>query len=171
MNEGTLNQAVFITIVILFSLAAGVTFYCFLAGFYLLVNPPAYNLFHFLRDHWRRVVITFVPLILAFWFTASMAAVFCGVKQELYQDETGFYFHKMSLFLPKCGTVGTWAYGSLPPRTVPGLTFGLSSERVILSRGLALYLAMLCIIIAWVGNYVVEERRKKRRAKTSTKES
>ncbi len=153
----------FILITFLFVLCAVVASYCVLNGFYLSVNPSPRKLVVFLVKKWLTILIAFIPIVFIFWFTASHAAVYCRVKRESHETDTGYYFHRMSLFLPACGTVGTWSYGKQPPKSVPGLTLGTTKEHVVLHSGLAAYLLGLCFVIAWVGTYMIEEKREARR--------
>ena len=176
MHGDPLSGMVLILIVILYFICAITTFYCLLSGFYLTVNLQRYNIFQYLLDHWRRVFLTMIPLVIIFWFTASYSAVFCKVEYESYSPGSGYYFHKMSLFLPSCGNVGSWSYGKMPPDTVPGLTVSSwtpDSEHVVLKNSLFIYLLGLGFINSWVGNYVLKitlETRKQRAADdTSTK--
>lgn len=135
------------------------TFYMALSGFYLALNPSPLPLLRYLARHWVKVGLTMVPLLLVFWFTASHAALYCRVKRESFSAESGYFFHRMSLFLPACGTVGVWNYGAPPPRSVPALTLGLTPDRVVLHSSLAIYLIFSCFGIAWVGNYLWDHRR------------
>jgi|GEM_PF-1366185 len=168
MNGEPLSSSLYILTVILYSLSAMVTFYCLLTGFYVTVNPEPYNIFRFFMGHWHRVILSVIPIAIIFWFTASYSAVYCKVAYESYSPGSGYYFHKMSLFLPTCGNVGSWSYGELPPSSVPGLTIGSwtpDSERVILRSSLAFYLLLLSFVNAWVGNYVIYTKLQERKAR------
>lgn len=164
MHGESIGGSLYIIIVILYSFCAISTFYSLLTGFYVTVNPERYTIFHYLADHWRKVFLTMIPLVILFWFTASYSAVYCKVEYESYSAGSGYYFHKMSLFLPACGNVGSWSYGQLPPSSIPGLTIGSltpDSERVILRNSLAFYLIGLAFINALVINYLITISRQK----------
>lgn len=166
MNGEPLSSGMYILIILLYSVCAIATFYCLLTGFYVVVNPERYTIFHFLKDYWKRVLITLIPIALIFWFTASYSAVYCKVAYESYSPDRGYYYHKMSLFLPVCANVGSWSYGALPQSAVPGLTWGRATfdgERVILRSSLAAYLLGISGIISLVGNYLVFISREKHR--------
>lgn len=135
------------------------TSYCALAGFYAFLNPSPLPLLRYLKRQWLRVVLTFIPLVLIFWFTASHTAVYCRVKREAHADNTGYFFHRMSLLLPACGTVGVWTYGEFPPKAIPGINLGFSQERIVLHSSLAMYLVLICWMNAWVINFVLKDHK------------
>jgi hypothetical protein len=166
MNGEPLSSGLYILIILLYSVCAIATFYCLLTGFYVVVNPEQYTIFHFLKDHWKRVLIALIPIALIFWCTASYSAVYCKVAYESYSPDHGYYYHKMSLFLPVCANVGAWSYGALPEGAVPGLTLGnntFDGERVILRSSLAGYLLGISAIISAVSNYIFFISREKHR--------
>lgn len=164
MDSDLVIGPLFVLITIFYGVTAIAACFAVFNGFYLSLNPSPVPLLRYLRNEWLKILLTMVPLVLLIWFTASHAAVYCGVKRESHTPETGYYFHRMSFYLPACGTVGVWSYGERPPRSVPGLTVGLARERVVLHSSLALYLIALSFITAWVCNYIWDERKKRRNA-------
>lgn len=148
----------FYLVTILYLVCITLTSYCALAGFYASVNPSPWALLRYLKNYWLKIILTMIPLVLIFWFTASHAAVYCRVKREAHEENTGYYFHRMSLFLPACGTVGVWTYGEFPPKAIKGFTLWQTEERVVLHSSLAIYLVLICFMNAWVLNFVLQDK-------------